>query len=174
MTAGETRNSNLMPTELILNELDEFAARWDEMARAENGEDCKRSRHRRRFRTVCDLWFYEHGGRTIRKATAQTRNLSETGLGLLAKCAILAGVPVEVCIAPPGRPPTYLAGIVAFCRYAQSAYHEIGVVLKARQMAPVFAEDPARAASLVPWLREALRTLSHASRTGRVIKTQIA
>jgi len=120
------------PIQVVLNELDEFALQWDEQLRGDCGWECQRTNHRRKLRTQCDIWFYEDGGKNVRQQTAQTRNLSEKGLGLVTKCVILQGTPIEVRIQVPNRPPTHLAGVVAFCRYTQQGFHEVGIELLAR------------------------------------------
>jgi hypothetical protein len=149
----------LMPISVVLNELDEFSRQWDLLRHQDGGWQCRRARPRRQFRTACEIWFFENGGRTVRRAPAQTRNLSEQGIGLVTKCVVLQGVPIEIRIQTPGRPPTHLAGVVVFCRYTQRSFHEVGISLKACQSEAIFAEDPVRAIKLIPWLQQALRDL---------------
>jgi hypothetical protein len=144
------------PTEVVLDELDELAARCDADRTRGNESACQRHNQRRRIRAGCKIWYFEDQGRKIQHQNARTRNLSERGIGLIAKCVVLRGVPIEIRIAPAGRPPLHLAGIVAFCRHARRGYHEIGVELRTHQDKPVFADDPARAMRLLPWLQGAL------------------
>lgn len=158
---------SVMPTDLVLNELDEFAAQWDELRQKDGEWACRRAKHRRKFRTPCEVWFFEDAGSTVRRHSALTRNLSEQGIGLITKCPVLEGVPIEIRIQVANRPPTHLAGIVVFCRYTQRSYHEVGVSLMAHQTKPIFADDPMTAVALLPWLQQALRNLKRASQTAK-------
>lgn len=101
---------------------------------------------------------------SIRHLSALTRNISEQGLGLIVRCVVLQGTPIEVRIDAPSRPSAHLAGIVAHCRYTAQSYHEVGITLKAYQSEPVFCEDPMKAASSIAWIHKALRDVL---RTGR-------
>ncbi|HVP12152.1 MAG TPA: PilZ domain-containing protein [Phycisphaerae bacterium] len=148
----------MMPMNVVLNELDEFARQW-EIINSSDGSQCRRARPRRQFRTPCEIWFFENGGRTVRRQSAQTRNLSEQGIALLTKCVVLQKVPIEIRIPVPDHPPTHLAGLVVFCRYARRGFHEVGVALKTHQKEPIFVSDPAKAVSSIPWLHEALVNL---------------
>jgi hypothetical protein len=154
---------SMMPTAVVLNELDEFARQWDLLRAGMDGCECRRVRPRRQFRTSCELWFFENGGRTIRQQSALTRNLSEQGIGLITRCLILQGVPVEVCIPVPRNPSVYLAGVVVFCRYTRRSFHEVGISLKVFQNKPVFSIDPVKAVANLEWLQQALRDLKIAS-----------
>jgi len=156
-----------MSMDVVLNELDEFAGAWEAAHGVGSEQQCQRDKHRRKFRTQCDIWYFEDGGSSVKHRMAQTRNLSEAGVGILAKCVAHVGVPIEIRIAVPNRPPTHLGGIVAFCRYASRGLHEIGVALKVHQSKPIFADDPTRAASRLPWLQETLRRMVHGNRAGR-------
>ncbi len=101
---------------------------------------------------------------SIRRLSALTRNISEQGLGLIVRCVVLQGTPIEVRIDAPGRPPVHLAGIVAHCRYTAQSYHEVGIALRAYQSEPIFCEDPMKAASSIAWIQKALRGVVRAGR----------
>ncbi|HVP11463.1 MAG TPA: PilZ domain-containing protein [Phycisphaerae bacterium] len=158
-----------MPMSVVLNELDEFAKQWEILRRTDGGWECRRARPRRQFRTSCEIWFFEDGGSTVRCQSALTRNLSEQGIGLVTKCVILQGVPIEIRILPPDCEPTHLAGVVVFCRYTRQSFHEVGISLRSCQGEPLFAEDPVKALSLNPWLQQALENLKLA---GSIAKAQ--
>jgi hypothetical protein len=153
----------MMPTQVVLNELDEFAKQWDLLCRTEVGWECRRARPRRQFRTQCEIWFFENGGATLRYQRALTRNISEQGIGLVTKCVVLQGVPIEIRIETPGRPPTHLGGIVMFCRYTRRSFHEVGVSLRVFQNEPIFGSDPVSAVARTDWLQKTLRELKIAS-----------
>ncbi len=149
----------MTPIQVVLNELDEFAINWNQM-HDEGGDECRRSRQRRRFRMPCNIWIVENTGFTTRHQEAITRNLSETGLGIVAKCAAHNGSPVEICVEPPGRSPSYFGGIVVFCRYTNLGFYEIGIDLKEYGSEPIFSHDPNRATILAPWVKEALSKMT--------------
>lgn len=138
----------------LLDELDLHAAMWAESQKQAGSPSCRRSKERRPFRTACEVWSLEKGTGLVRRQSGFTRNLSERGVGLLVKNAILKGAPVEVRIQPPGRAPVYLGGIVMWCRYASDQFHEVGVELKVRQERPIFSMDGGQAARHAPWLQD--------------------
>jgi hypothetical protein len=148
----------LMPPEVVLNELDEFSARWELLhGQAQNGARCRRNRHRRKFRTACEIWYFQERGQQLKQQSAMTRNLSENGIALLAKGMIHGGTPIEVMIEPSGRRAIYLGGLVRFCRYTGNGLHEIGAELRAHQNRPIFSECPERAVVYIDWIQSALR-----------------
>lgn len=149
-------SKGMTPVQVVLNELDEFAIGWALLHSEGDGAECRRSRQRRRFRVHCNLWIVENTGFTVRHQEAITRNLSETGLGIIAKGAVHNGCPVEVSIEPPGRRPCYFGGIVVFCRYTKGGFYEIGIDLKEYDSDPIFSHDPARAAMLASWVKDAI------------------
>ena len=149
----------VMPTSVVLNELDEFSKQWEALRQKEVGWKCRRAKTRRQFRTACEIWFFENGGKTVRRMPARTRNLSERGIGLMTKSVILQGAPIEIRIQPPERPPLHLGGVVIFCHYTRRSFHEVGVALKTCQAEPIFSDDPIKAIKSVPWLQRALRDL---------------
>jgi hypothetical protein len=146
----------LTPTEVVLDELDELAARCETYRTTGDQSAYQRCITRRKIRVGCEIWYFEDKGRKIQHQKARTRNLSERGVGLIAKCVVLRGVPIEIRIALAGHSPVHLAGIVAFCRHARRGYHEIGVELKVHQDKPIFVDDPAKAMCSLPWLQGAL------------------
>jgi hypothetical protein len=169
LTVSSELNDLMMPTSIVLNELDEFARQWDILRQEDGGWECRRARARRQFRTTCEVWFFENGGRTVRRVQAQSRNLSERGIGLVTKCVILQGVPIEVRIQLPGHSPLHLGGVVVFCRYTQRSLHEVGIALKACQPDPIFSDNPVRAISTTPWLQQAIKDLRLSSDVVRAI-----
>lgn len=149
-----------MPPEVVLNELDELAAQWEVLQRQKDGLwRCRREKSRRQFRTCCQIWYLEEHGTHLRHLTAQTRNLSERGIGLITRSLIHLGAPIEIRIDAAGRPPTHLGGVVMFCRYAARGFHEVGVVLKAHGHLPIFSEGIPDTVQRIPWAMEALRHL---------------
>jgi hypothetical protein len=145
------------PIAAVLDELDAFAAQWDLVRKRQGREPCRRSRNRRPFRTPCRMWYIVRIDGKAQQEDAWTRNLSERGIGLLAKSAVPVGRPVEVQISPPDRPPMHVAGLVIFCRLTPQGYYELGISLKVRQDAPIFAHDPEGAMAVWPWFQRALR-----------------
>jgi hypothetical protein len=158
-----------MPTSVVLNELDEFAKQWDMIRKVDGGWECRRARARRQFRTSCEIWYFENCGRSVCNQFALTRNLSEQGIGLLTKCVVLQGVPVEIRICVPAHPPLYMAGVTVFCRYTQRSYHEVGIALKTCQGRPIWGQDPLLALGSLPWLQQAIRNLRLASDVGKAL-----
>lgn len=159
------------PLQIVINELDELAEQWTHLHQAQGGWVCQRGRHRRKFRAPCDIWFFEHGESAVRQSKAQTRNLSERGIGLITRSPVFQGVPIEICIQVADRPPTHLGGVVVFCRYTQLGVHELGVALKTHQNTPIFAVNPQRATLQYPWLQQALRDVKLAAQLGKALPT---
>jgi hypothetical protein len=145
------------PAAKVLDQLDACAAQSDSTRQQAGGAESRRSRNRRPFRTPCKVWYLPPGAEKPPAQDAWTRNLSERGIGFLAKAAVPIGNAVEVQITPPNHRPTHLAGVVVFCRPTAQGYHEIGVELKVRQDTPVFAHDPAAAVATWAWLKDAMR-----------------
>ena len=165
---NDTPTRQRMPDERLLNELDEFATQWNH--NDSDDQSCRRDNRRRKFRTSCDIWYLTGYGVKPTRQKAQTRNLSERGVALLLKCVILRGTPIEIRIELPNRPPMYLAGTVAFCRYIRGRFHEIGVSLKAQQSTSIFANDPIKGMTTMKWLDEALNTRPKRKRLERIIR----
>ncbi len=97
----------VMPTEVVLDELDELAARCDADRIRGNDSVCHRHNQRRRVRAACEIWYFEDKGRKLQQQNARTRNLSERGIGLIAKCVVLRGVPIEIRVALAGHAPVH-------------------------------------------------------------------
>ena len=158
----------LMAPKIVLNELDEFARQWDIMRRQEKENwRCRRNKARRKFRTRCDIWYFENHGTLLKHVEAQTRNLSERGLGLIARTVLHLSSPIEVRIEAPGRPPTYLGGVVVFCRYATQGFHEVGITLKSHGHIPIFSEGIPGVVHRVSWAMEAMRRQATQSGAGK-------
>lgn len=157
------------PPEVLLNELDEFARQWEILHRQEaERQTCRRDKPRRKFRTPCDVWYFEERGTHLKHQTAQTRNISERGLSIVTRTLIHPGSPTEVRISLAGREPSYLGGIVVFCRYVSPGYHEVGIALKAHEHHPIFSDDVTGVIPPITWLQEALRESSARKRpTGK-------
>ncbi len=150
----------LTSIEIVLNELEEFSRQWEILVRGEQGQfACRRAKPRRKLCIACDIWFFDDRGARLNRRRAVTRNISERGIGLLARCLVPWGSPLEICIAVPGRAPMYLGGVATFCRYTTQGFYEIGLRLEARQDSPIFADDPGIRGVELPWLSQALRTL---------------
>jgi hypothetical protein len=62
------------------------------------------------------------------------------------------GEALEVEISTPRRAKMYMAGLVAFCRYAGRGFYEVGVTLRAAQPEPVFSGNPTAAMETMGWL----------------------
>lgn len=155
-----TFDTRLMAASQVLDELDRFAHRWLEKTRRKSGFDERRSRARRAFRVRCKYCFYAAEGHGVFSHFGQTRNLSEGGLGLVARGIVLPGVPIEVLVAVSDKPPVYFGGIVMHCRYASRGFHEVGVALQAYADKPVFSDNPAGAAGRIAWIGKALQSRS--------------
>lgn len=155
-----------------LDALDEMSGQWESAFREGQEFRCRRSGPRRPFRTSCQVWFLDSDGIQVHRRSAQTRNLSERGIGLLVGCEARRGTPIEIRIEAPGRPPTYLGGVVTGCRKTLQGFHEIGVQLRMQQKEPIFSEDPVRAVAHLPWVQYALRCLAQQDRSGTTSATR--
>jgi hypothetical protein len=150
-----------MATDLIDSEvLDSLIDELDVKARhnhlAEQSESywvCQRRHPRHPFRVPCKVRFLTPGGFTVMDLPGRTRNLSRSGIGLLVRRVFSSMEPIEVEVLAPGRPATYMAGVVRFCRYAGRGYHEVGVQLRAAGPEPVFSRQPALAAQSMDWVK---------------------
>lgn len=149
---------DLDKAELLNTLLDELDLRAQQQQVGDRDDDywvCRRQHARHPFRAPCVVRFFQPGGSTIMELAGRTRNLSRNGLGLLVKRVFRTGEPMELEVHVPGKSTMFMAGLVAFCRYAGRAYHEIGLGLKGAGSSPIFSSDPLRAISLLGWLREA-------------------
>jgi hypothetical protein len=138
---------------LLLDELEVQAQEQHAGERSEAYWVCKRKHPRSPFRTPCLIYFFPQGSFTVTSLTGRTRNISRSGIGLLVRRVFRTGEPIEVELTPPGRPKTYLGGLVTFCRYAGRGYHEIGVSFRASGREPIFSKNPSAAVDKLPWLR---------------------
>ncbi len=163
----EDSSDKLMPIDVVLNELDEFTQRWNEARDVKANQGCRRDKHRRGFRADCDVWYFEERASRIRHQTVRTRNLSEHGIGFVAKCVIHVGTPIEILIGVPDREPTYLGGVVVFCRYTSHGLHEVGVRLRARQQTPIFSDNSPGVVARLSWVQDALRAMIRESKAGK-------
>lgn len=113
---------------------------------------CQRRHPRHPFRVSCTIHFFAGGGSTVSAMPGRTRNLSRNGVALLVRRVFAKNEPIEIEINVPGRPRTYMAGLVTFCRYAGQGYHELGVELKIALPEPVFSREPLLAMRTLDWL----------------------
>lgn len=114
----------------------------------------RRRRLRRSFRTPCDVTCFLPGG-SMTTLPSVTRNISFQGIAVLVPAELVVGYPIEVAIALPDQGPTYLAGVVAFCRSIARGHCEVGVRVKASGSGPIFEDDPSVAVAAHPWFAEA-------------------
>jgi len=115
-----------------------------------------RRRHPRYpIRVDCSVHFLMSEEKEVVCVSGRTRNLSRSGLAFLARRMFNRHEIVEVEVTPRGRPRTFMAGQVRFCRYAGQGYHEVGIELKAVGSKPVFTDNPAQVKSLTAEWRSA-------------------
>jgi Tfp pilus assembly protein PilZ len=88
----------------------------------------------------------------VSELPGRTRNISRGGLGILVRRTFAIGEAIEVEIESPERGPFFMAGRVAFCRYAGQTYYEVGIALKSAQASPIFSVNPALAFEMLHWL----------------------
>jgi len=84
-----------------------------------------------------------------------TRNISFQGIAVLVPAELEVGHPIEVAIELPDQAPTYLAGVVAFCRSIAHGHCEVGVHIKACGSGPIFEDDLSVAVAAHAWFAEA-------------------
>jgi hypothetical protein len=154
-----------------LEALDEMSGQWERAFREEQEFHCRRSGPRRPFRTPCEVYFLGSDGIQVHRHSAQTRNLSERGVGLLVRFEARRGTPIEIHIEVAGRPSMYLGGVVMGCRKTLQGFFEIGVQLRMQQRVPIFSQDPARAVAHLPWVQYALRCRAQQERSGTTSST---
>lgn len=56
----------------------------------------------------------------------------------------------------PDHPPTYLAGLVAFCRGVDDTCYELGIEIKAAGSHPILTQDISESCVVYDWFAEAL------------------
>lgn len=114
-----------------------------------------RRRHPRHpFRVDCAVRYLVPDKEEVVCVPGRTRNLSRSGLAFLARRMFNRDEAVEVEVTPHGRPRTFMAGLVRFCRYAGQGYHEVGIELKTVGPRPLFSDNPAQARSMaLEWRR---------------------
>ena len=137
----------------------------DSLDRATEGDDGtprqrnRRVRLRRSFRTECTVNCFPSGG-PMETLAGVTRNISHRGVSLLVQAELICGQPVEVRIDLPDQEPTYVAGVVAFCRQVPDGYNEVGFQIQAAGPNPTFHEPPVAATATQEWFAEALATVN--------------
>ena len=153
-----------LTTELnqLLDELDSARGRYGAAPAKKEGLLHRAPRHP--FRTNCTVRFILTGTTRVQATEGRTRNLSQGGLGLLMRRMCQRGEPIEVELTFPGKSPTCVGGVVAFCRYAGRGFHEVGLCLKLAQPRPILSRNLHEALATFRWLREAADRLSAASR----------
>ncbi|MEP0841689.1 MAG: PilZ domain-containing protein [Phycisphaerae bacterium] len=114
---------------------------------------CQRRHPRHPFRVPCRVRFLTPGVFTVKVLPGRTRNLSRSGIGLVVRRVFAVQEPIEVEVLAPGRPATFMAGVVRFCRYAGRGYHEIGVQLRAAGPHPIISKEPLLAAQTLDWVK---------------------
>ena len=95
-------------------------------------------------------------GGPMKTLAGLTRNISFRGLSALVPTQLHKGHPVEIRVDLPDQDPTYLAGVVMFCRKVQRGYHEVGLQLHAGGSQPALGEGTTSNPSSSDWLAEAL------------------
>ena len=140
--------------DLLIDELD-VKARSNHLAeQTESYWVCQRRFPRHPFRVACRVHYMSPGGFKVMEMPGRTRNLSRSGIGLLVRRVFSILEPVEIEVITPGRPTTYMAGLVRFCRYAGRGFHELGVQLKSAGADPVICRQPALVGDLPDWVQE--------------------
>lgn len=143
----------------LLDQLDVQAQQQHTGEIAEDYWVCQRRHPRYRFRADCRVYFFPMGTSTLGSLPARARNLSCNGIGLVVRRPFTTGEPLEVEIQIPGRNTLYLAGLVAFCRYAGRGYHELGLRLRTASAEPVFSKNPQQAIDTIDWLKPQPKTM---------------
>lgn len=151
--------NEILDCELIDTLIDELDVRANVLHVAEQTDSywvCQRRYPRHPFRVPCIVRFLLPGVFSARSLPGRTRNLSRSGIGLLVRRVFALQEPIEIEVMPPGRPPTYMAGVVRFCRYAGRGYHEVGVQLRAAGSKPIISREPVLAVQTMDWVRPAV------------------
>jgi hypothetical protein len=143
----------------LLNTLDARARQAGAGESLVGERGCQRKSPRRPFRVGCTVRFLADGSTTVSEVVARTRNLSRCGMALLVKRVFTVGEPLEIEAEIPGRSTVFMAGVVAFCRYAAQGYYEVGGSLKTVDEKPVFSDNPSAAMEQYDWLRAAVESL---------------
>jgi diguanylate cyclase (GGDEF)-like protein len=71
------------------------------------------------------------GAEISTEGPAYVRNISPTGIGVLAARSLARGDAVEITLSPTGARPRRHTGIVAFCRHVEGNIHDIGIQFSA-------------------------------------------
>ncbi|GMU22915.1 MAG: hypothetical protein AMXMBFR13_29990 [Phycisphaerae bacterium] len=148
---ADTIDSEVLDT--LIDELDLKSENAHCADRTDDYWVCQRRHPRHPFRTTCRVRFFPVGSSAVSCLPGRTRNLSRNGVGLLVRRVFSMEEPIEVEISTPGRPKTFMAGLVRFCRYAGRGYHEIGVLLKAAGNEPIFSKNPSLSMETLDWLK---------------------
>lgn len=108
----------------LLNELDCLAAR--QSSQEAGGKADERRCRRQPFRVNSKVRLFSPDQHEILEIAGRTRNLSRGGFAFVSRRLFIIQDPVELEIALPGRPITYITGAVRFCRYVAKGYYETG------------------------------------------------
>jgi diguanylate cyclase (GGDEF)-like protein len=115
-----------------------------------------RKQNRTELLTHCTIHVISGSDCRLLETNAFVRNISTTGIGLLAAHPLSRGDAVEVAIHSQNNSFLYVAGLVAFCRHIEGPAHEIGIQLTYHANEPIFSKDPKAAIKQLGWLAEAL------------------
>ena len=137
------------PIEGLIDELDAKAEDEHLLAPSQRRRQCPRYP----FRAACTILSPSAGETNSAKLGGHTRNLSRGGLGLLVRGVFSTGTVLEIQVAPAGREPVFMAGVVRFCRYAGRGYREIGVELLAARPEPIRSRQAGVPSELLEELR---------------------
>ena len=152
-----TDMTDFQALDYLLDELDVRAQK----PTAENAEDaywvCQRKHPRHPFRAGCTVRFMPSGSGSVAAMPGRTRNLSRSGLAVLARRVFSPGDPIEVEVTLSGRPKMFMGGLVRFCRYAGRGYYEVGLELKAAASEPIFSSHPMLAVRALDWLNPEIK-----------------
>jgi len=112
---------------------------------------------RKDLMTPCLLYVLRRPSLTVDQHDAFARNISTSGMSLLAPRYLARGEAVEVALRGAGPASLHVAGLVAFCRHVEGDIHEIGIQFTARANEPIFAGDPPNAIKKFTWLASAIQ-----------------
>jgi hypothetical protein len=123
--------------DLLLNDLDTCARQYEGC-----GKDAYRYRAhpRQPFRTGCEIRHAPAGGQLC-EIVGRTRNLCRNGISFICRKVFCLNEVLELEIAVPGRPITFMVGVVRFCRYVSQGYHEVGIELQSAGKESIFKQN---------------------------------
>ncbi|MFQ5589663.1 MAG: PilZ domain-containing protein [Phycisphaerae bacterium] len=118
----------------------------------------QRREPRRPVRARCELYLFRGCGAEVVTLNAVARNLTFGGLSVvfLTVAPVGSGRPVEVLVDIPDHAPTYLAGVVVFCREVDDGRYELGIEVKATGRHPILCNDLPESCALYEWFAKAL------------------